>query len=459
MGRVKRIIKWLKKLLFRKKNDHGVEDWDEPESSEIQHAAPESPAISKDRNLESCYVDNRTSFSDISIGVYLSHTPSLTSLASQPVTNEDTLFTGCEEFDFDTNWHMVGWKCDLESSTPWPALEEEDCCKESTSHHKLLPTILEDYNPNHTLPPTEEDYCQANIEPGIVAEPCVMIISNFGNVAFEVNLAQEERSPTMMSFPMQFSVTSNYADREEHSNQWEERAKRTELNHRAALKHRCDTLKKRHERAQIVRQRKASDFRPHIHAQSLLQELFTCTIPCQENGDITTCAHGTTIRGMAVGRGGVAFEVFPPNPSTSTTTTIYHTSIPDRFSVSPAADKRTLAHGLDARMEKKTQAREFHLLQRRQNIWKKEDRDAVVRQRKNIASTRPTIHGESLLAELPTSPEIGSRSISRGGVAFEVAATSSPFPQHTTTSKPEWLLKMEQHTEEVGDITCGCMAM
>ena len=442
MGRGKRFIRWLKKLLFHKKRSNvtankttGFSDWEE---SEIPCIAPGSPA-------ESCNVDIRTSFSDISIGTFLSHEPSLTgSVQPQVVIETDnTPFTNvCGELEgqvpdysdyppqFEVKWSMFGWDCNEDSSSNvWPpppmTFGGKDLLERSASHHEDLNTIVDD---NEWLFPIEECYSKASIKLPNLPKPPIIITSNFGNVAFEVNFAQEEHPRTMRK------LVFNSTNRGKHGSQW---VKRREFNRQASLKNKCDSMKRMRERALSVRQRKTSNFRPHIHATSLLQEL---------TDTVSTTTPATTIGGTAIGRGGVAFEVFLPKEDLRSIA-----SIPVRFSTCPPVDKKALAHGLEARMEKKTLSRKFYLLQRCQRIWNKEDRDTVVRQRKKITSIRPTIHGESLLAELPVSPDISSMSISRGGVAFAVA-TIGCLTTHPTTTRPSWLLKMATKETMVSNV-------
>ena len=407
MGRGKRVLKWIKSHLFGKKRLFR----NKSKKSKGAGSDESTAASTIGDEVENCYVDIRASFSDVSIS--LPRELSLTGLlATQPEA------TGCNVPN-STGYSDVHLSMDdtMESSKPWlpPSMML------GGGDHG---TILKDSYANHRLPPIEEEYRQANIKPAILPEPCITI-SNFGNVAFEVDFAQEERPPTARSMPKRFSVMSNYADREDRGSNWEEKMKRTESNRQAALKNRCDALKKRSERAKSVRQRKASDLRPHIHAGSLLQELAG-----QDHTDTTTPAPSNTIGGTAAGRGGVAFEVFLPEQDRPSTA-----SMPDRFSACLPVDKKPLAHGWDARMERKNLGRQFHLLKRRQDIWSKEGRDAKVRQRKNITSVRPAIHGESLLSELPQTPDVGSRSVSRGGIAFEVATTSNAVTPRPTTAR------------------------
>ena len=89
----------------------------------------------------------------------------------------------------------------------------------------------------------------------------------------------------------------------------------------AALKNQGDALKKRSVRAKSVRQRKASDIRPHIHAGSLLQELAG-----QDHTGTTSPVPSNTIIGTATGCGGVAFQVFLPEQDRPSTA-----SMPDSY--------------------------------------------------------------------------------------------------------------------------------
>ena len=203
MGRGKRFIRWLKELLFHKKRSNvtankttGFSDWEE---SEIPCIAPGSPA-------ESNNVDIRTSFSDISIGTFLSHEPSLTG-SVQPQMVMDNPFTDvCGELEgqvpdysdyppqFDVKWSMFGWDCNEDSSSNvWPpppmTFGGKDLLERSASHHEDLNTIVDN---NEWLFPIEECYSKASIKLPNLPKPSIIITSNFGNVAFEVNFAQEE---------------------------------------------------------------------------------------------------------------------------------------------------------------------------------------------------------------------------------------------------------------------------
>ena len=257
-----------------------------------------------------------------------------------------------------------------EHGSQWKERSEfnyQDALKNQVSN---LTPILEDYcegHTNHNLSPKEEL--------AILPLPSIIIITSKGNMAFEINFTQEG-CPPMRNILKRFFVMSNNANRGEHHRQWKERMRRSEMNRQASLKNRFDTLKKWQKRAQCVKHRKASNYRPHVHAISLLQELQINT---------NTTAPVTKIGDTAIRHGGMAFEIFLPkgdHPCTTDEDNLMEKEIPTR------------------QEERESLTRKFHQLQHHQD-----------KQQKNI---------------------ISSRSINRGGVA-PATTNHSGTTDYTTT--------------------------
>lgn len=146
------------------------------------------------------------------------------------------------------------------------------------------------------LPPIEEDYRNANITPCALPKPA-HTTSRLGNVAFEVNLSEDERPLTAR--PGRFSVSD--INREELGSRLGVKMEKAEQNRLTALKERSQISKKRSEHVEEVKSRKTAtssvmpvcSVKPIIHGSSLLEEL-------PDTSDIDK---------RPASRGGVAFVV------------------------------------------------------------------------------------------------------------------------------------------------------
>ena len=152
-------------------------------------------------------------------------------------------------------------------------------------------------NSNNALCPIEEDCESVNIKTATLPEP-LPTISRFGNVAFEIHFTKEEHPPTARSVPKRFSVMPDCVDREGCGSQWEEGMKMSECNCQTALKRRCDASNKTSQRAECVRQRKASLLCDIPSTSDAVSSINTADHQCERDDDSVV----TQVRRLKTGR-------------------------------------------------------------------------------------------------------------------------------------------------------------
>lgn len=245
MGKGKRILRWLKKRLFRRKSEKGV-------CKKVTIVTPEVLPEQQDI-FENDQINNSDSFSDIS-----------------EISLDNFMVPGTAVTP-DSLSALSGESCVALSQDYHPELEHEGPGSLPGSNPELGMMLGQRRRPpDHWLPPIEE--CEDTIyQPHALPEP-IVVTSRLGNVAFEVNIAKEAR-PSTASLSSRFSSMSNHKELSDTAT-WEERMKKMEMNRQKFLHSRCDSLKKRSFLAESVRQRKCtSTVRPLVHGSSLLEEL------------------------------------------------------------------------------------------------------------------------------------------------------------------------------------------